>query len=442
MIQHPDAGAIRILVVEDERIVALDLRNALRDLGFVVLGISASEAEACEQARALRPDLVLMDINLGRGGDGVTAAQCIARELDIPVVYLTAYAGVEHLERASQMPPYGYLLKPIEVRELNATLHMAVARHRLDRERLRQQRQAGQVFEASADAIAVLDPEDRVQAVNPAFEALTGWTLDEVRGRQPAEFLHARRAGDRVVTAGGTRHGEVVCRRRDGSFFPAWEHLAEVRDADGRLTQRVLTFSDISPLRQQSGQIHHLAFHDPLTGLPNRHQFEQQLQAMLARYERCGEGFSLLFLDLDGFKAVNDSLGHAQGDRLLQTVAQRLRACLRQQDFAARLGGDEFVVLVAGTQPEMLAQVAHKLLAACREPFELDARAQLSASVGVASLPLHATGVQELVEAADVAMYAAKQSGRDAVRFHSAALGQRPRGAARAGQGPGARAAG
>jgi len=328
MIQHPDAVAIRILVVEDERIVALDLRNALRDLGFVVLGISASEAEACQQARKLRPDLVLMDINLGRGGDGVSAAQRIAHELDIPVVYLTAYAGAEHIERAGQLPPYGYLLKPIEVRELNATIHMAVARHRLDAERLRRERQTGQVFEASADAIAVLDAADRVQAVNPAFEALTGWTLAEVRGRHPAEFLHARRAGDRLASQEGTRHGEVVCQRRDGSLFPAWEHLSEVRDADGKLTQRVLTFSDISPLRQATGQIQHMAFHDPLTGLPNRHHFDQQLQQLLAGYEQRGEGFSLLFLDLDGFKAVNDSLGHEQGDRLLQTLeAVGLWAC-------------------------------------------------------------------------------------------------------------------
>jgi len=108
-----------------------------------------------------------------------------------------------------------------------------------------------------------------------------------------------------------------------------------------------------------------------------------------------------------------------------QPPAQRLRACLRQQDFAARLGGDEFVVLVAGTVPEVLARVAHKLLAACREPFELEQVVQISASVGVASLPLHAAGAQELLKAADAAMYAAKDAGRNCVRFHSAELGRR-----------------
>lgn len=532
----------RIHVVEDERIVALDLRASLEDLGYQVTGISASEQQAVADVQQHRPDLVLMDINLGRGGDGINAGRRVLSEQSIPVVYLTAYAAQDTIDRAGEVAPYGYLLKPVEVRELNATIRIALARRRHEQAALRLQarlrmaleaaqlsviemsddgcsfvvdgparelldaaarqerdaflaglddesrrglaallapgsalhsvlrwqapgstdarwldlharhfdnegravgmlrdvsdeveaanqlRQAGVVFASAADAIAILDAEGRFLSVNPSFESMTGWRADEVSGLVPHSLLQARRSADQqaVQSSGRVRHREVSCQRKDGSSFPAWEHIAEVLDAKGRRTHQVLTFSDISALREAEGRVRHLAYHDALTGLGNRHQLDQLLENLLAEYESTRQGFSLLFLDLDGFKTLNDSMGHDQGDLLLRAIAKALRARLRDGDFTARLGGDEFIVLVRETEPLALLSLADKLLEACRQPVPLGSGepVAVSASIGIASLPAHASSAAGLIKAADSAMYAAKAAGRNCARLFSADMAE------------------
>jgi diguanylate cyclase (GGDEF)-like protein/PAS domain S-box-containing protein len=533
----------RIHVVEDERIVALDLRASLEDLGYQVTGISSSEQQAVDDVLKHRPDLVLMDINLGRGGDGITAGRRVLSEQSIPVVYLTAYAAQDTIDRAGEVAPYGYLLKPVEVRELNATIRIALARRRHEQAALRLQdrlgmaleaaqlgvieisddgcsflvygpvgdslglateqdrdaflaglddesrrglaallapgselhrllrwqlpggtagarwldlharhfdaegrtigmlrdvsdeveaanqlRQAGVVFASAADAIAILDADGRILSVNPSFESMTGWVAAEVRGQAPHALLQARRSVDQFSGAATrrVRHREVSCRRKDGSCFPAWEHTAEVLDTQGRRSHQVLTFSDISALREAEGQVRHLAYHDALTGLGNRHQLDQLLETLLADYENTQQGFSLLFLDLDGFKTLNDSMGHDQGDLLLRAIARQLRARLRDGDFTARLGGDEFIVVVRETEAAALLTLADKLLEACRQPVALSSAepVSVSASVGVAILPLHATSAAGLVKAADSAMYAAKAAGRNCARLFSADMAE------------------
>jgi diguanylate cyclase (GGDEF)-like protein/PAS domain S-box-containing protein len=528
----------KVLLVEDERIVALDLKMSLEDMGYVVTAMGASEDEAMRLAAEHQPDMVLMDINLGAGGDGIHAAQRIMTDLDIPVVYLTAYDTQETIDRANAVAPYGYLIKPVEMGDLHATIQVATARHRDQamRQRLEQRlrlaldaaqmgvfefhprsdaitldghlpeylgvlprgfsmpredfmgrfsdedrshfaalwqsggvahrvvrwsgwaeqtlwlelhachfereqrvvgvfrdvtesvesanrlRQAAVVFESAAEAIAILDPEGAVISVNPAFESLTGWLGPEVLGRNAAAFLHHRRAGDSVnPLTQGDQHGEVLCQRKDGSQFPAWEHTADVRDERGQVTHRVLSFSDISALRQAEGRIRHLAFHDPLTGMGNRHHLETVLVDWQLQFEAEARGFGALFIDLDGFKVINDTLGHDQGDALLRTLAARLSACLRADDFVARLGGDEFVVLARTTDLDTLGALAAKLLSLCRSPVTLDkgATVQVSASIGIATLPQHALTWGHLLKAADSAMYAAKADGRDRVRFFS-----------------------
>lgn len=536
------SAALRVHVVEDERIVALDLRASLEDLGYQVTGISSSEQQAVDDVQRHRPDLVLMDINLGRGGDGVNAGRRILREQAIPVVYLTAYAAQDTIDRAGEVAPYGYLLKPVEMRELNATIRIALARRRDEQAMLRLQerlrmaleaaqlgvleisddgssflvygpvrerlglaeeadresflagldaaarqgladllapgsalhqvlrwqqpgsastrwldlrarhfdtegrtvgmlrdvseeieaadrlRQAGVVFASAADAIAILDEQGLILSVNPSFESLTGWAASEVRGRAPHELLQARRASEQFSASPSrrVRHREVSCQRKDGSRFPAWEHVADVVDTEGRHSHQVLTFSDISALREAEGRVRHLAYHDALTGLANRHQLDQLLDNLLAEHERGGPGFSLLFLDLDGFKTLNDSLGHDQGDALLRATARQLRSRLRDDDFVARMGGDEFVVVVRDTEAESLQALAEKLMQTCRQPVSLAGgeTVSISASIGIASLPLHASDAAGLIKAADSAMYAAKAAGRNCSRLFSAEMAE------------------
>ncbi len=402
--------ATRLLIVEDERIVALDLRLNLESLGYVVTGMAASEAEALAMTEEQRPDLVLMDINLGRGGDGTVAALQITERYGLPVVFLTAYAEPETLTRASASAPYGYLLKPFDLREVNATIQMALTRWTQDRRR--DPMVSG--FYGAPNAVMILDGRCRVRAVNPAFTRLTGWVDAEIVGKHPHEFLHAQREGDRLPLPSADdqpmpQAGEVTCRRRDGTLFPAWEHVAAI---EGNDPQYVLTFSDITPLSDSRQRITDQAHHDALTGLGNRYE----LEVVLRRLVGDGTSFALVFIDLDGFKAINDQEGHAAGDKVLVQVAQRLRAQLRKTDVAIRLGGDEFVLVVpqAGDLSQ-LRRVAKHLLHAVRQPMDIQAAAlvSVSASMGIARYPEDGATYDAVLQVADAAMYRAKALGRN-----------------------------
>ncbi|WP_077037751.1 EAL domain-containing protein [Pelomonas sp. KK5] len=539
--QAPAAPALRIQIVEDERIVALDLQLDLEQLGFEVAGIAGNVDDAVRMAAALQPDLVLMDIHLDGGGDGIDAARRIRAAQAMPVIFLTAYAEPEVLARAAQVAPYGYLLKPFELRELNATVRMAAVRHAEERRTVQAQRrlqlalesaqltvleldrrdghlrwsgepgaspalaelmrterlgellagldapgrqaflalqlqeqpidltcrwrddgpaaaprwlelharpfpaeglamgmvrdvsarvesetrlrQALVVYESTSEAILFLDAQQRVLGCNPAFTRSTGWQEADVVGRRPVDFLYARR--ERRGGAGG--HGgkvEVACWRADGSVFPALEHLCAVHDAGGRVSHHVLSFSDISEIRETQHLLRHQAMHDALTGLGNRLLLQEVLLARTATPHSAP--CALLCIDLDGFKTINDTLGHDQGDELLVVIARRLGALLRRGDLAVRVGGDEFVVLMEqprhADDPLLLAR---RLLDTIAEPVTLGGQpVSVGASIGVALYPEHATGPQELLKAADAAMYEAKARGRNRAALFAPALGE------------------
>lgn len=185
--------------------------------------------------------------------------------------------------------------------------------------------------------------------------------------------------------------------------------MAPVRDEQGRITQRVLTFTDISALRVAESKVHHLAYHDALTGLGNRHQLRESMSALSA-----GEVACLMFLDLDGFKVINDSLGHDAGDRLLVEIAHRIEGMLRQGDLAIRLGGDEFVLLIRSVGPDKVTGVAQRVLDMVHAPVDMSpgGSVQVSGSLGLAMFPRDGADADALLRSADIAMYAAKSGGR------------------------------
>lgn len=539
-----DGVPARILIVEDERIVALDLRMALETLGFQVVAVASTKDDAVRMTMSYKPDLVLMDINLGDGGNGIEAAEEVMRFADIPVVFLTAYADNLTLRRAAVAAPYGYLVKPIQSIELNATIQMALARVRLSHERFQVERrlrlaldsarmgvvtlpkggdfvqvdghfppiastslrglrmgvdefldhlskesqekvtqilsdgkdlhflarwvkkgsvdeigwmevhagyvesesaivgvcrevtkeidredklrQAAVVFEAAADAILILNIEGQVTTANPAFTRLTGWDASEIRGKCPNSFLHARRFSDQELISETPLefmgHAEVVCFRKNGSSFPAWEHLAPVRNESGEITHRVLTFTDISALRFAESRVRHLAYHDPLTGLGNRNQLKNLFEQMISTASGDEVSLVIFFVDLDGFKFINDSLGHEAGDLLLIAIAERIRNSLRHSENAIRLGGDEFLLLANCTNEIEINGLAERLLESLRQPVELPSgqSVRVSASMGIAVYPTDGTSCDTLLRSADIAMYAAKAAGRNRfARYHS-----------------------
>ena len=288
-------------------------------------------------------------------------------------------------------------------------------------------RLAAKVFESSGEAIMITDADGCMISVNQAFSMVTGYGVGDAVGRNASMLASGRHDREffndmwHELLETGYWHGEIWNRRRDGEIFPEWLGISSVRDAEGKITHFVGIFSDISERKAAEAKIAFLAHHDPLTGLPNRLLLKDRMEQAIAHGERTGNSVALLFVDLDRFKAVNDSFGHPMGDALLRDAAQRLLACVRDSDTISRHGGDEFLVVLTDLQSsEVPAQIATKIMAALCTPFHIGVHeATISASVGISVYPEDGAGFDELLQKADTAMYHAKQSGRDAFRFYT-----------------------
>ena len=226
----------------------------------------------------------------------------------------------------------------------------------------------------------------------------------------------------------GHWQGELLNRRRDGELFPAWVSITAVRSSRGKLLGHITSFRDISESKHSEERIRHLAYYDSLTGLPNRSLFLDRLQQELARAQRHGHCVALLFLDLDGFKAINDSMGHLAGDMLLKRVAERLQDCLRAEDTVARMGGDEFTVILGRLQDHEAAlggasSIAEKILRSLEAAIPLSAgEVYVTSSIGVAIYPFDGEDANALLKNADTAMYHAKSFGKNNFQFYAESM--------------------
>lgn len=304
--------------------------------------------------------------------------------------------------------------------------YVGIKRDATERRRVEQRlRQAATVFENTTEGVMITDARQRIIMVNDAFTSITGYSRREVLGRtpdllgsghHPQSFFDAMNAQLREQ---GQWRGEIWNRRRDGELYPAWLSIGTVPNDAGGISNFVAVFSDISSIKESERKFAHLAHHDALTGLPNRLLFHARLEQAINEARRKGGRLAVFFMDLDRFKAINDTLGHAVGDSLLKEVATRLSGCVRESDTVARLGGDEFTLILTGLQrPDDAALVAHKILAAMAAPFSLGGEArQVTTSIGIALYPRDAETQERLVECADHALYEAKAAGRNAFRF-------------------------
>ena len=286
-------------------------------------------------------------------------------------------------------------------------------------------------LESTQDGVMVLDRARCVVSVNRAFSAITGIPQAEAVGRTP-EQLRMGRAGEGfpkvvwdAVAQHGAWQGEIVNRRRNGESFTQWASISTVPDAQGEHTHLVMVFTDITHLKRTQERLDRLAHFDPLTGLPNRLLVLARLEQAIASAQRRGAHVGLLFIDLDNFKTVNDSLGHGSGDELLTGVAHRLGYRVRREDTLGRLGGDEFLLVLEHLdEPQRAAQVAQDLLHTLDAPFTLDDGRDLyvQASIGISVFPGDGADAGDLVRDADAAMYQAKKAGRNTYRFYTGAL--------------------
>lgn len=293
---------------------------------------------------------------------------------------------------------------------------------RLFADRLAADRLASAVFDSAPQPMVVTDARRCIIAVNPAFEALTGHAAASIIG-QPVGCLKSdqqdpafyRELG-RALDSSGSWAGELHNQRPDGSPYVIWLSITATRDAAGRVGEYIGVMTDITWRKQREEQALHLAMHDPLTGLANRRLFLERLQQVMASARVSGEVVALLFIDLDGFKQVNDSHGHAAGDEVLKVASQRLNACARAADMVARLAGDEFVILLREVESaEAAGVVARRCVDSLAEPITLAAvEARIGASIGIALSSHRVTSAEALMRLADGAMYEVKRRGRGA----------------------------
>jgi diguanylate cyclase (GGDEF)-like protein/PAS domain S-box-containing protein len=296
------------------------------------------------------------------------------------------------------------------------------------RESERMQRLAAAVFSATTEGIVVVDRRRRIEAVNPAFTRITGYEADEVIGENPgilSSGLHDRLfylTLWRELEESGHWRGEIWNKRKSGEIYPEMLTINAIRDESGDTIQYVGIFSDITERKEQERAIWHQAHHDTLTDLPNRALFHDRLAQHLAMARRDETKVAVLFFDLDRFKQVNDTLGHHAGDTLLQEVARRIAASVRESDTLARVSGDEFTVsLHSLKQAEDARHVAEKILTACSQPITIMGQeVTISVSIGIALYPDDADTLEELMQHADAAMYASKQAGRNTFRYYGA----------------------
>ncbi len=314
-----------------------------------------------------------------------------------------------------------------ELLELNRTLQQRVSEEVAKNMEFERLGLLGKLFDMGHEAVMITDAHSRIVAVNQAFFAITGYSKDEVIGKTPKLLQSGRHGASfyqdlwRQLNEKGFWQGEIWNKRKDGVIYPEWLSLSVIRDKAGQVVNYISTFTNITEHVAIQEKFRHLALHDPLTGLPNRAAFNEQLERDVIRAERHKTKLAVIMLDLDHFKAVNDTLGHAAGDMLLIGAGARMLSCLRADDFICRLGGDEFVIILHDIKTlEDIKVVCDKLLQSISEPYDFDGKvAHVSPSMGIGIFPEDAHSEAELLAKADAAMYQTKLHGRANYSFYS-----------------------
>lgn len=302
------------------------------------------------------------------------------------------------------------------------SLQVSVNQVREGQEKLRL---SAQVFVNSSEAIVITDSDNNIIQVNKAFTDITGYSPEEVIGKNPRIMKSGQMGEDfyremwKSLLEMGCWQGEIMDRRKSGDIYPKWLSIGVVRDNQGAITNYIALFADITERRASFDRIQHLAHYDALTHLPNRTLLNDHIDLAIAGAKRNQDKFAIVFLDLDRFKSVNDTMGHHVGDTLLQAVAERLQKCVREADTVARLGGDEFVILLNNINDEDdAAFVAQKVINVIEKPFVLgEHEANIGTSIGISIYPMDGSDKFTLLKCADAAMYHAKGTGRNNFQF-------------------------
>lgn len=419
----------RVLIVEDEKIIALDLQRRLERFGYTVCDSAAEGEEAVRKAREHRPDIILMDIMLAGAIDGIDAAKAIKRELQIPVIFLTAYADERTLERAKEAEPFGYILKPFKERELYTTIDIALYKHKVDKSLKKQERLFSAILHSVNDGIVATGIDMEILFLNPIAAKMCGWTEEDARGRSARSVLSLVDSKSLVPVVPDSLPGgghpmffrEVIMKSRHGQSFIVDGSITKIHQIENETEGYVFAFRDISELKRMSETIDYQASHDGLTGLSNREEFALKLAELLDELKRNGGQHTLIELDVDRFKVVNDTCGAMAGDELLRQVANIIQSLTQRRDFSARLGGDEFAVILRDCALEDSMHVAKRLQDAIQAHKFIWQKSlfPITLSIGVVPLSEGDQDIHAVLAAADDACYIAKEEGGNRISvFH------------------------
>ncbi|HEX8889270.1 MAG TPA: EAL domain-containing protein [Pyrinomonadaceae bacterium] len=447
MPEAPDKKA-RLLIADDDE----QIREVLHEL----LSDSYECSEVCSGEEALEAvgrksfDLVLSDIMMG----GITGLEMLPQVLklspDTVVIMISGEQNIESAIEALRAGAFDYITKPFDLQHVEAAVKRALEHQELRRakryyenflEEVVKQRTADLdkanqtlrvLIEASPLAIFVVDAKANVLMWNPAAEQTFGWTASEVLNKPVPIIPEERRASFEksfadTLSGKTTANYETVRRRKNGSLVDVNVWTTRLLDPDGEVSGVMAIVADISDRKQAEEKIHYLAYHDTLTGLPNRVSFEERLTEALTRGESSGQPLAVMFLSLDRFKKFNDTLGHMVGDQLLRSVSERLSASMREGDAMARFASDEFAFLLTRIKDaDDAAETAHNFQRILDTPFTVDGQElYVTASIGIGLYPHDAVDAQNLLKNAGAALYRAKQHGGSNFQFYTADMNER-----------------
>jgi len=395
-------------------IVGLDAKETTRDVAFCAHAILQDEALVVPDAQA---DERFRDNPL------VSSAPDIRFYAGVPLVtsggyHLGTLCVIDRVPRELDVAQ----LDAIKVLADNVMAHMDL---RLSHKNIRQYvddlQLAATIFESSSESMVVTDAENRIITVNPAFTAITGYSISEVVGKNPSLLRSDKQRPEfyqemwHSLNNIGHWNGEVWNRRKNGELYAEWLSINVIFNDDGSKRLHVALFSDITKKKQAGELIWKHANYDHLTQLPNRRLFRDRLEQSIKLARRTGDSMALLFVDLDHFKEVNDTMGHDVGDELLLEVAKRINHCVREMDTVARMGGDEFTVILSQIEDLTYAgRVAENVIRRLGDPFLIGkTKLNVSASIGIAIYPANGATPDQMLKNADIAMYSAKSSGRN-----------------------------
>ena len=420
----------RIMVVDDEYIVTLQLERYLTSIGHEVVGKASSGEDAVVKARELRPCIIIMDIIMPGKLDGIDAAKIIIEELEIPVIFLTAYKDVELFERANDIGPLGYIVKPFDQIELMAAIEIAL--HKTTVEQQQEQstddmHMMSMAVEHSSCPTVIADAECAIEYVNPRFTQITGYTLEDAINQNLLFLRSSMMPPDKyrrlweTITSGKEWSGELCNKTKDGEFYWYYASIIPVKNTQGNIVNFICVSKEIGKSKRTEEIAMRTAYYDDLTNLPNQTLFNDRFAIEMAHERRSQNKLAVMILDLDGFKEINDMYGCRTGDLVLQEAARRLVRCSREEDTVARIGEHEFTVLLSRlTRKEDVSKIADRILSGMDQPFKPDGvELHIATNIGITFFPDDGDGAKDLIRNAENCLNIAKKQVKSSYNFVS-----------------------